>query len=408
MVAKRSLFKLLFWFFLFFLHLQMLSIGGWLTLEDTMAKAGLLDIIKVYHVLSVFFLVFFFKGNSVFSPKLPSFIWQFFLMIFGLSVVLFIFYGFNSFIINYIFCFYALLIGLLVKEYLTKEEILTIFKQITIIISLIILGKLFYYSEELLRFMRAPWGHPTLETLYGGGVNLEATWLAFNSAFFMNSKKRYFYVLILFTLIVSLLYASRVGVVLAGVVYFFRFISPVVSKKERVWVFQAVLAVLVIGVFYIDYSKLTEDLYGLERFAHFNSSVDGGMEGRKAMWQFFPEALKESNWLGYGAGNSMRALEKIGNVDFYEDNPHNYYMQLTLEFGVIMLVVYLLVIYNLVKIFRIQQFSNPLSIILTAYFIGSLIQFRGAEALIWLYIGIVLFSEYQKRTAIKTLPPPNE
>jgi len=398
MVAKKELLKLLLWIFFLFLNLQMLSLNGWLTLYG--AKGSLLDMIKLYHVVSFILLIFFFRKGHFFSPKLPNFIWHYFILVFAFSAVLNFFYGFNSFIINYLFCFYTLLIGLLVKEYLTLEEIISIFKQISLVIFVIVFFKLIYYSEELLRFIREPWGHPDVETLYGGGVNLEATWLAFNSAFFMNSKKRYFYTFMAFTLLVGLLYASRVGVVLTLLIYFFRFISPAVTHKERVWVFKAVLAVLIIFIFYIDYSKLTEKLYGLERFAHFNSSQDRGMAGRKAMWQYFPQALKESNWFGYGAGNSMKALEDIGNIDFEEDNPHNYYMQLSLEFGIVMLFVYLLLVYNLVRIFWKKKFSDSFSVILIAYFIGSLIQFRGVEPLIWLYIGILLYSEYQSGTSI--------
>ena len=124
------------------------------------------------------------------------------------------------------------------------------------------------------------------------------------------------------------------------------------------------------------------------------------MSGRKAMWEQFPEAMAESNYLGYGAGNAMYGLEKVSGIDFSEQNVHNYYLQVMLEFGLLGLPLYLILVFHLLKRIHWAKMADPLAMILLCYFISSLIQFRGAESMIWLYMGVFLVQQrYEPATA---------
>ncbi len=243
--------------------------------------------------------------------------------------------------------------------------------------------------------MKAPDGHPDIYTLYGGGTNLEATWLGLNTALFSN-RKRLFYLLLVVTLTVSVIYASRVGVVIAFLVAGFKFISATTSRQERRAIITLGLLSLLAFVFFIDLDNLAEKVYALQRFAEFGDSSDKGMAGRFAMWRYYGTALWESKLLGYGAGNGIYAVESVSGIDYIEDNLHNLYMQLLIEFGIIGLLLYLITVYNIsIKALK-SRLSNPIAIILLVYFIASLVQFRGTDALIWLYMGIFLAIESNK------------
>ncbi|QHL86551.1 hypothetical protein GU926_03480 [Nibribacter ruber] len=386
-VSNRKVLMAVLGLFFLLLNLQMLSITGWMTLQDEYQQKSI-DTIKVYHVGSLLFLFFFVTNKGAWFPRLPRYVYHFFLWVFVSSLALYAVYGFDSMIINYVFAFYCLLIGGLVGSWLSREEILWVFRKVSWVVFLIVAAKMVYYQEEIIRFLKAPIGHPNIETLFGGGVNLEASWMAFHLAFFVKSPKRHFYLLLVFILLLSVLYASRVGVILTLLVVGLRFLSAVPSQLERRNLITGLVLVGVLVLISVDLGQVSQKVYGLKRFSDFGSSEDAGMSGRKAMWEQFPEAMAQSHYLGYGAGNAMLGLEKVSGLDFSEENVHNYYLQVMLEFGLLGLPLYLIIVFQLLKRIHWTQLSDSLAIILLCYFISSLVQFRGAESLIWLYIGI--------------------
>ncbi|MFD2247688.1 O-antigen ligase family protein [Pontibacter ruber] len=380
-----------FFFILFFLflNLQTLSIKGWMGAEEE-------SMVKLYHLFSLLFIPCVLLRINKGLPKVPSYVWHYFIGITLISLLLFIFYPFNRVLINHLFAFYTFYIGYYVASSFDREQVLKLLQKVALGVFAIIVGKLFFHIPEIRSFMKAPDGHPNIYTIYGGGVNLEATWIGLNTALFIN-KKKLFYILLATTLSISIIYASRVGVVIALLVAGFKFISAATSKKERqaivAMAFSAALAFIIL----VDLESLSEKVYALRRFAEFGGSSDKGMAGRFAMWRYYGTALWDSKFLGYGAGNGMYAIESISGNDYPEDNLHNLYMQLLLEFGIIGLLLYLISVYNISKKAFKSRLSNPLAIILLVYFIASLIQFRGTDAMIWLFMGLFLRIESNKQ-----------
>ncbi|GAA4298953.1 O-antigen ligase family protein [Nibribacter koreensis] len=384
--------------FFLLLNLQMLSITGWMTLQDEFNQKSI-DTIKGYHVASLLFLPFFLTKTGIWLPKLPRYVFHFCVWVVFSSVALYTVYGANSMIINYLFAFFCLLIGGLVASQLTQDQVMSVLRMVALLVFCIIAVKLLYYHSEIVKFLKAPIGHPNVETLFGGGVNLEATWVAFHLAFFIRSRKWLFYGLVAFSLGLSILYASRVGVILSLLVFLLRFISAVPGALERRNLLTGLVLLLLLALVSLDIGQISQKVYGLKRFADFGSSQDAGMSGRMAMWEQFPEAMAESHYLGYGAGNAMLGLEKVSGIDFSEQNVHNYYLQVLLEFGMIGLPLYLILVYQLLKRIHWSKLANPLAVILLCYFISSLIQFRGAESMIWLYMGI-FFVQYRFKPSL--------
>lgn len=382
-------FSLFLFLFFLFLNLQTLSITGWMVVEESS--------IKLYHFISLFFVSCLFLRPKKGIPKIPPFIFEYFAGITLISLLLFLIYPFNKLLINHLFVFYAFFIGYYMAGIFSQEQIFNLLQKAALVVFIIIVGKLFFHIPEIRRFMKAPDGHPDIYTIYGGGTNLEATWIGLNTALFIN-RKRLFYVLLSITLVVSIIYASRVGVVIATLVAGFKVISSATSRQERrTIILMALLAVLAFVIF-IDLESLATKVYTLKRFSEIGDSSDKGMAGRFAMWRYYGKALWESKLLGYGAGNGIYAIEKVSGNDYPEDNLHNLYMQILIEFGIIGFFLYLIAVYNIsIKALR-SRLSNPLAIILLVYFVASLIQFRGTDAMIWLYIGLFLKIESNKET----------
>ncbi|AKD04456.1 O-antigen ligase family protein [Pontibacter korlensis] len=376
----------LFSFFLL-LNLQTLSLTGWMVVEESS--------VKLYHFFSLLFLPCLFLKPKDTTARVPLFIFEYFVGITLISLLLFLVYPFNRLLINHLFVFYAFFIGYYIAGILPQEQIFNLLQKAALIVFIVIVGKLFFHIPEIKRFLKAPDGHPDIYTIYGGGTNLEATWIGLNTALFINRKKL-FYTLLAVTLVISVIYASRVGVVIAFLVAGFKFVSANTSRKERrTIIFMAMLAVISFFIF-IDLENLASKIYTLKRFAEFGDSSDKGMAGRFAMWQYYGTALWKSKFLGYGAGNGIYAVETVSGTDYPEDNLHNLYMQVLIEFGVLGFILYMIVVYNIsIKALK-SRLSNPLAILILVYFIASLIQFRGTDAMIWLFIGLFLKIESNK------------
>ncbi|SIT76450.1 O-antigen ligase [Pontibacter indicus] len=380
-------FSLFLFLFFLFLNLQNLGLTGWILYEESA--------VKFYHFFSLFFIPLLFIKPKEGLPKIPRFIFHYFAGVIVISLLLFLVYPVNRLLVNHLFAFYAFVIGYYVAGTVTPEQVYNVLQKAALLVFAIIVGKLFFHLPEIQRFMKAPDGHPDIYTLYGGGTNLEATWMGLNTALFIN-RKRLFYLFLTITLVVSIIYASRVGVVIAFLVAGFKFISASTSKQERRAIVALGMLAVLAFVLFIDLDNLAEKVYALQRFTEFGSSTDKGMGGRFAMWRYYGTALWDSKMLGYGAGNGIYAIEAISGIDYEEDNLHNLYMQLLIEFGIIGLLLYLIVVYNVsIKAFR-SSLSNPIAIVIMVYFIASLIQFRGTDALIWLFIGLFLKIESNK------------
>jgi O-antigen ligase len=352
--------------------------------------------IKLYHFFSLLFIPCLFLRTKERLPTPPLYIFEYFLGITVISILLFLIYPFNRILINHLFAFYTFYIGYYIASLYTQESLLSLLQKVAILILIIIVGKLLYYIPEIKRFMKSPDGHPYIYTIYGGGVNLEATWIGLNTALFINRKKLFYFLLGL-TMLISILYASRVGIVIALLVTGCKFLSTATTRKERKAIIVLALLAICSFAFFIDFENIANSIYTLRRFTEFGESTDKGMAGRFAMWEYYATALLKNYFVGYGAGNGMYAIETVSGRDYGEDNLHNLYMQILIEFGIIGFILYLIIVYNLsLKAFK-TRLSNPFGIIILIYFIASLIQFRGTDAIIWLYIGMFIKLESAKK-----------
>ncbi len=310
------------------------------------------------------------------------------------AIILFPFYGFNSVIINYIFAFYVFFLGYFLFDKLGEIKILRILRIATILINVVVICKAFYFYEEISFFLKHPYGHPSIYYVYGGGPNLEATWITLNSLFFIN-KKRSFYFSLLFSFIISIIYASRVSIIMIVFVYFFYFISNRPTKKERKYILIASIAsILFFGYFIVQ--KLS-NLYVIKRFMNIGEKSEGGSQGRMILYNAYMESFSYNTLFGVGPGNAMPYIEQAVNKSFLENNLHNYYLQVFLELGVVGLLFFLLIIMDVVyKNIRLKL-NCPFGIFILCYLLGSLIQFRGAESFFWMCLGMFYGSYYIKK-----------
>ena len=371
------------------LNLQTLTIIGWRN-DHSMP-------IKVFHLFSFLGIIFFILKFYKKFPKLPQHVLLFFLFIVIIGPLQYLIYDFNKLYLAYIYSFFIFCVGYLSTYFLSESKIFKILKIITLVINIIILVKLVFHREELMRFIQSPDGHPYVFSIYGGGVNLEASWLALSTAFFIN-RRFFYYILFSISLLVDILYASRGGLVISVTIFVIRFFSVYAVRLEKRFIVFVGLLLIVLSPFFIDYSNLIEKTYALKRFSQFASDQDKGMQGRFAMWQYYPEAMWESKFLGLGAGNSIYGIEKVSKKDFSEDNLHNLYMQILLEFGIIPLLLYLSIVFKTAGGIIKSGFTNPIGVLLIAYFIASMSQFRGASPIFWLILGLFFGMEMVKKS----------
>ena len=375
--------------FLFLLNFQMLGVGGWLAANESS--------LKVYQVFLPLFIPFFF--NFKLPIKQGHILVYAFMVVVLVSSVLYFFYGFNPLIFNYVFAFALFFLGLLIASRFEERKILSLFQFVIIIVNIIILLKLVYFREQILNFFKFRYGgHPYIYYFYGGGPNLEATWVAMNTLFFIN-RKRLFYLILAFSFAISAIYASRVGLILTVLVFGIYFFSKRISKLEKQVII--LLAVIIgLGFGYVIAKKSTE-LYVIERLTNIGSKGELGSQGRLRIWKAYAENFSAQNVLGVGAGNSIPYIERKGEIEIRENNLHNYYMQTLMDFGLLGLFAFLLLGLDVTdKNLRIK-FYDPFGVYVLCYFIACLIQFRGAENYVWLAYGIFLGNYYKTRLQLR-------
>ena len=111
--------------------------------------------------------------------------------------------------------------------------------------------------------------------------------------------------------------------------------------------------------------------------------------GKNTMRKYVGEACLK-NPFGYGAGNAILAVKNVSNLWYGEDNVHNLFFQMLLDFGIIGLIFYCTVISIFLKREWRKIIKNPIVAYLVAYLIISLIQFKGAEIITFYILGIYL------------------
>jgi O-antigen ligase len=250
--------------------------------------------------------------------------------------------------------------------------------------------------QAFILWLASPLGHPDVPSLAGGGLNLEATWLAVASAFFIGSV--WFIPFVLGAAATSALYASRAGVVIAALIVlaavlraFARGTSAAEPQtghpalRRAVWVIMALAAMALLTAGTIRARQYGNTAYVAQRFSTIGE--EPGSLGRVTLWRGGLRVFAEHP-LGVGTGNAVPVLRRLIGVDVPEDNLHNMYLQHAVEAGIPGLAV--LIAFGLVvagRLFR-SRFGDQLLLFVAAYLVAGAIQFTGVDAVLWLVYGL--------------------
>ena len=219
--------------------------------------------------------------------------------------------------------------------------------------------------------------------LYGGGVNLEASWIALAGAFFLKNRKLMITYLAL-SLFIDYCMLSRAGFIATMAVFLFFTAFEVRQAKRKHAHLIALFTFAGLAIPTI-INKLSNTAL-FQRFA--NIGNEPGSVGRLNMWQYFTDAFLQHPFLGHGAGNAITAIQQVGFTGL-DGNIHNYILHNLLEFGILGLALWLWLALFIIRIKHKPE--------LTAYFVTfsilSLIQFRGAEPLLYFIITILITSK---------------
>ena len=244
-------------------------------------------------------------------------------------------------------------------------------------------------ADAFIRFFADPQGHPILPTFSVGGANLEATWVSLATMFFVGSAGFLPYAVL--ALVVSLLYASRVGVIIVALVLLAGAVRSGMMQRRAVRLrggatrLVAILAVLaVIGS--VAVTQYGDGLsYVVKRFQSIGD--EPGSLGRLTLWRGGAEVFVRHP-LGVGQGNALPALEHEIGADVPENNLHNLYLQHLVETGLPGLAAY--VAFGLVTWWRFarSRYQDPLLAYVLCYLAISSIQFSGGDPIVWFVWGL--------------------
>jgi O-antigen ligase len=248
-------------------------------------------------------------------------------------------------------------------------------------------------------FLVSPLGHPDVPSLAGGGLNLEATWLALASIFLIGTTLFVPYVLA--AAATSALYASRAGVVIAAMAVVAALFhawggvqlrraglsaaAPPRLRRRLAGVAIALAALGALGAGNAVVRQYGNAAYVAQRFAAIGG--EPGSMGRLTLWEGGLHVFAEYP-LGVGVGNAVPMLRRVLGVDVPEDNLHNIYLQHAVETGVPGLVA--LLIFAAMMAWRTiaTRFRDHVLLFACGYLVAGAIQFTGVDAIFWLAYGL--------------------
>lgn len=343
---------------------------------------------KYCHVFFVAFLLYAVarRGRSFSAP--PTVINTAFLLLFLLTVINLPKRGFNSVVFNYVFM-YALIIAVYnLTISMDAHRLERLIRVVAWIVLASVYVKIAFNVSTIRAFFADSWGgHPSIETFFGGGVNLEASWIALFGVFFHPNRQGRAYIAL--ATVISVLYASRAGLIICIAAVFFVF---GVRGKNKGLSFKVFAVAVVMVAAYFALSAIDSPI--IERLLSIGE--DRGSEGRLRMWRYAWPAFMQSPIIGSGAGSSVSVVGSISGLYYTEGNIHNYYMQVAIDFGI---VGFLFLVYALLRFLRkcfANRFDNPFAAYVFAYFVAAFVQFRGGDALTGFMLGCYFSYEFKR------------
>lgn len=337
--------------------------------------------LKLYHVVSIllfFRLITKTKGKIKFPP---FFINLFFVFILALSFFMYFIYGFNSLCINYIFIYYLMILIINIGYDFTFDDWISILKRVSIFMIISVYINLLLNFSQIRFFLSGNTERIVLDTFFGGGINIEATWISLLGLFFLKDEKSYIYMF--FSMIICMLYSSRSGIIVN--VLFFLIIFFKKNNGKNVGLKKIILLILVFAGLIILNNKTGLFNYIINRFC--NLGNENGSLGRLNMWKNVVPAFLQ-NPFGYGLGNAVKAITLISGIPFRESNVHNMFFQMLLDCGFLGFFMYFFMNFYFIVKEKKNIFINPFVAFIFIYIILSLIEFRGADFLIYVILSI--------------------
>jgi len=303
--------------------------------------------------------------------------------------------------IKLLIALYAALVGTSLGRITNRRIVLRACRLAGVAFAIAVTIKNVTHVPAFIAYLARPFGHPDVPSLAGGGLNIEATWLALSSFFMIGTVL--FVPVMLLAAATSALYASRVGVVIA--------VMAICAAVAHAWgvgrinapsdrppasrthVYLRRIAALVLVGMSIDAVTVIvraarqygEATYVAQRFSAIGE--DPGSLGRAVLWRGGVRVFEE-NPLGVGAGNAVPMLRRVLGVDVPEDNLHNIYLQHAVESGIPGLAALLVFAAMIARRVVRSRFRDQLLLFVAAYLVAGLIQFTGVDVMFWLAYGL--------------------
>lgn len=325
-------------------------------------------------------------------------------------------FGFGATIFKYVFQYLVLSVSMNLMRLMEPKRAERCVQVSAWIVLVMVLGNACLNAGAFAEYYANPWdGHPNFETVFSGGVNLEATWPAMLGVFMANNRCGWAYLLI--TIVFAAGVQSRAGLMLA--VGAFVYVVLVKDGECPSWrrIASTVLVVCIAAVFSIvgpralvmtaeeqssvsDSADVVGGVSGPDAASdHLGGSSAGtvqasglalessresliGTPGRKGIWAASLQVFQDEPLLGHGAGNAMDAVRDLSGYPYREDNVHNYPLQILLDFGLVGFAAFAAVVVGFVVSSVRSRFVSPFSAFIALYLMGGMVQFAGGELLV--------------------------
>ena len=303
--------------------------------------------------------------------------------------------------IKLLIALYAALVATSLGYVANRDIVLRAWRAAGVAFAIVVTLKNLTHVPAFIAFLARPFGHPDVPSLAGGGLNLEATWLALSSFFMIGTV--FFVPVTLLAAATSALYASRVGVVIAvmalcGAVAHAWGVGRIKAPPHRQSINRAhVFVRRIVALVFVATSigvaaavvrtarQYGDATYVAQRFGTIGE--DPGSVGRLVLWRGGLRVFEE-NPLGVGAGNAVPTLRRVLGVDVPEDNLHNIYLQHAVETGIPGLAALLLLAAVIARRVVRSRCRDQLLLFVAAYLVAGLIQFSGVDVIFWLAYGL--------------------
>jgi O-antigen ligase len=303
--------------------------------------------------------------------------------------------------IKLLIALYAALLGTSLGHIANRRIVLRACRVAGVAFAIAVTIKNVTHVPAFIAYLARPFGHPDVLSLAGGGLNIEASWLALSSFFMIGTVL--FVPVTLLAAATSALYASRAGVVIAVLAIFAavahawgtgRTNAPSdrrPTSRTHIYV-RRIAALLLVGTSAGAVTMIVraarqygDATYVAQRFSAIGD--DPGSLGRLTLWRGGLRVFEE-NPLGVGAGNAAPTLRRLLGVDVPEDNLHNIYLQHAVESGIPGLAALLVFAAMIARRVVRLRFRDQLLLFVAAYLVAGMIQFAGVDAIFWLAYGL--------------------